>query len=35
MIEIPPVGDVAVPEMLLKVLEPYRQEGLVSHLIYG
>lgn len=27
MIETPPVGDVAVLEMLLKVLEPYRQEG--------
>lgn len=29
IIEIPPVGDVAVPEMLLKVLEPYRQEGCI------
>ena len=27
MIETPPVGDLAVLEMLLKVLEPYRQEG--------
>ncbi|XP_030473657.1 uncharacterized protein LOC115691215 [Syzygium oleosum] len=27
MIDIPPVGDSVVPEMLLKVLEPYRTEG--------
>lgn len=27
MIELPPVGDSAVPEMLLKILEPYRKEG--------
>lgn len=30
MINIPPLGDTAVPEMLLKVLEPYRKEGLIS-----
>ncbi|XP_074269146.1 uncharacterized protein LOC141592404 isoform X1 [Silene latifolia] len=29
MIDTFPVGDVAVPEMLLKVLEPYRQEGCI------
>ena len=28
MISIPPLGDSVVPEMLLKVLEPYRKEGL-------
>lgn len=28
MIDLPPFGDTAVPEMLLKVLEPYRKEGL-------
>lgn len=27
MIELPPVGDSVVPELLLKVLEPYRKEG--------
>ncbi|KAL5150269.1 WD repeat-containing protein 11 [Glycine soja] len=27
MIDIPPLGDSVVPEMLLKVLEPYRKEG--------
>lgn len=27
MIDIPPVGDPVVPELLLKVLEPYRKEG--------
>lgn len=27
MIELPPVGDSVVPEMLLKILEPYRKEG--------
>lgn len=27
MIDLPPVGDAVVPEMLLKVLEPYRKEG--------
>lgn len=27
MIDSPPVGDSVVPEMLLKVLEPYRKEG--------
>ncbi|XP_039688685.1 WD repeat-containing protein 11 isoform X3 [Medicago truncatula] len=27
MINIPPLGDSVVPEMLLKVLEPYRKEG--------
>lgn len=28
MINIPSLGDSVVPEMLLKVLEPYRKEGL-------
>lgn len=28
MIDLPPLGDPVVPEMLLKVLEPYRKEGL-------
>lgn len=28
MIDSPRVGDSAVPEMLLKVLEPYHKEGL-------
>ncbi|CAJ2634723.1 unnamed protein product [Trifolium pratense] len=27
MINVPPLGDSVVPEMLLKVLEPYRKEG--------
>lgn len=27
MIDSPPVGDSVVPELLLKVLEPYRTEG--------
>lgn len=27
IIDAAPAGDAAVPEMLLKVLEPYRQEG--------
>jgi hypothetical protein len=27
MIDLPPLGDTVVPEMLLKVLEPYRKEG--------
>ncbi|XP_021634010.1 WD repeat-containing protein 11 isoform X3 [Manihot esculenta] len=27
MIDLPPIGDSVVPEMLLKVLEPYRKEG--------
>ena len=27
MIELPSVGDSVVPELLLKVLEPYRKEG--------
>ena len=27
MIDLPPFGDSVVPEMLLKVLEPYRREG--------
>lgn len=27
MINSPPVGDAVVPELLLKVLEPYRKEG--------
>lgn len=30
MIDSPQVGDSAVPEMLLKVLEPYHREGLLS-----
>ncbi|KAJ9688671.1 hypothetical protein PVL29_014362 [Vitis rotundifolia] len=29
MIDSPPVGDSVVPEMLLKVLEPYRKEGSI------
>lgn len=29
MIDLPPVGDSVVPEMLLKVLEPYRIEGCI------
>lgn len=29
MINIPPLGDGVVPEMLLKVLEPYRKEGYI------
>lgn len=29
MIDIPPVGDPVVPELLLKVLEPYRKEGCI------
>lgn len=33
MIDLPPVGDSVVPELLLKVLEPYRREGW-SILIY-
>jgi len=28
MINIPPLGDSVVPEMLLKILEPYRKEGI-------
>lgn len=33
MIDLPPVGDSVVPEMLLKVLEPYRIEGcILSHM---
>lgn len=27
---LPPVGDSVVPELLLKVLEPYRREGAFS-----
>ncbi|XP_010535861.1 PREDICTED: WD repeat-containing protein 11 [Tarenaya hassleriana] len=27
MIQLPPIGDPVVPEMLLKILEPYRKEG--------
>lgn len=27
MINSPPVGDSVVPELLLKILEPYRKEG--------
>lgn len=30
MVEIPSLGDSVVPEMLLKVLEPYRREGPFS-----
>lgn len=33
MIDLPPVGDSVVPELLLKVLEPYRKEG-GSFLVY-
>jgi hypothetical protein len=29
MINVPPLGDSVVPEMLLKVLEPYRKEGFI------
>ncbi|KAK4257414.1 hypothetical protein QN277_007007 [Acacia crassicarpa] len=29
MIDLPPLGDTAVPEMLLKILEPYRKEGCI------
>ncbi|KAF9662884.1 hypothetical protein SADUNF_Sadunf18G0100900 [Salix dunnii] len=29
MIDLPPVGDSVVPEMLLKVLDPYRREGCI------
>ncbi|KAL4301978.1 hypothetical protein GQ457_10G003860 [Hibiscus cannabinus] len=29
LIELPPVGDSVVPELLLKVLEPYRMEGCI------
>ncbi|KDO80184.1 uncharacterized protein LOC102615798 isoform X4 [Citrus sinensis] len=29
MIGLPPIGDTVVPEMLLKVLEPYRKEGCI------
>ncbi|KAL9685127.1 hypothetical protein QQ045_022574 [Rhodiola kirilowii] len=29
MIDLPPVGDSVVPELLLKVLEPYRKEGCI------
>uniref|UniRef100_A0A5B7AX15 Putative WD repeat-containing protein 11-like isoform X2 n=1 Tax=Davidia involucrata TaxID=16924 RepID=A0A5B7AX15_DAVIN len=29
MIDSPPLGDSVVPEMLLKVLEPYRKEGCI------
>ncbi|XVE98354.1 hypothetical protein REPUB_Repub03eG0099200 [Reevesia pubescens] len=29
MIELPPIGDSVVPELLLKVLEPYRKEGCI------
>lgn len=34
MIDLPPVGDSVVPELLLKVLEPYRKEG-GSFIIYS
>lgn len=30
MIDFPPIGDSVVPEMFLKVLEPYRKEGWFS-----
>ncbi|XP_054821637.1 uncharacterized protein LOC129320288 isoform X2 [Prosopis cineraria] len=29
MIDLPPLGDTAVPEMLLKILEPYQKEGCI------
>ncbi|TQD70992.1 hypothetical protein C1H46_043475 [Malus baccata] len=29
LIDLPPVGDPVVPELLLKVLEPYRKEGCI------
>lgn len=29
MLDPPDIGDSVVPEMLLKVLEPYRREGVV------
>ncbi|XVF34628.1 hypothetical protein REPUB_Repub18cG0075300 [Reevesia pubescens] len=29
MIELPPVGDSVVPELLLKILEPYRKDGCI------
>ncbi|KDP30267.1 hypothetical protein JCGZ_17049 [Jatropha curcas] len=29
LIDLPPIGDSVVPEMLLKVLEPYRKEGCI------
>lgn len=29
MIDSPPVGDSVVPELLLKILEPYRKEGCI------
>ncbi|KAM7265985.1 hypothetical protein ACFE04_003668 [Oxalis oulophora] len=29
MLELPPIGDSVVPEMLLKILEPYRKEGCI------
>ncbi|GMI88606.1 hypothetical protein like AT3G33530 [Hibiscus trionum] len=29
MIDLPPIGDSVVPELLLKVLEPYRKEGCI------
>lgn len=34
MINIPALGDSVVPEMLLKVLEPYRKEGLMQSFDY-
>lgn len=30
---LPSVGDTVVPELLLKVLEPYRKEGMLSIVI--
>ncbi|EXB96864.1 hypothetical protein L484_016637 [Morus notabilis] len=29
MIDLPPIGDPVVPELLLKILEPYRKEGCI------
>ncbi|XP_010496533.1 PREDICTED: WD repeat-containing protein 11-like [Camelina sativa] len=34
MIQLPPLGDPVVPEMLLKILEPYRKEGCFICLLY-
>lgn len=34
MVDSPRVGDSAVPEMLLKVLEPYRKEGKLFSAAY-
>ena len=36
MIDLPPVGDSVVPEMLLKVLDPYRIEGcILPHMLFS